>query len=241
MNIKNVAMLALGMLLTQLSFAQGEFRVGLKGQANFSWLGGTNKTLENDGVKFGFAYGIMGDYYFKDNYGLSGEILLSTVKSKFNLNAPQAFTKLASDDTLASLNYEYTIQYLELPISMKFCTNEIGNVTYWSNFGFSPGFALSARTSISGDFSQAVINADPTDYKVNDGEGDEFTVSGFDDKVFLFRLPLIIGGGIEYKMAGSTSLQAGVRYANTFTDVFVKDKTVDAKNNYFAISVGVLF
>lgn len=241
MNIKNIAMLALGMLLTQLSFAQGEFRIGLKGQANFSWLGGTNKTIENDGVKPGFAYGIMGDYYFKDNYGVSGEILLSTVKNQLNLNAPQAFTKLAPNDTIESLNYEYTIQYLEIPISMKFRTNEIGNITYWSNFGFSPGFALNARASIAGALPQAVIDADPTNYKVNDGEGDDFVVSDFDDKVFLFRFPLIIGGGIEYKMAGSTSLQAGIRYSNAFTDVFVKDKTADAKNNYIALSVGVLF
>jgi len=76
---------------------------------------------------------------------------------------------------------------------------------------------------------------------VNSTEGDPFTVNNFDDKVFLFRLPLIIGGGVEYRMAGNTSLQGGVRIANTLTDMFVKDKTAIAKNNYFALSVGVLF
>lgn len=240
--MKNVAMLALGMLLTQLSFAQGEFRFGLKGQANMSWLAGTTRAVENDGVKLGFAYGVMGDYYFKDNYGVSGEILLSTVRSQFNLTTPQSFVKDPDSVVLTDLNYEYTTQYLEIPISMKFRTNEIGNMTYWGNFGFSPGFALNSRVNITSDkMPQVIADLDPTNYKVNDQDGDDFTLNDFDDKVFLFRFPLIIGGGVEYKMAGNTSLQAGVRYANTFTDVFVKDKTVDAKNNYFALSVGVLF
>jgi hypothetical protein len=240
--LKNVAILAIGMLITQVSFAQREFRFGLKGQANMSWLGSTSRTIENDGVQLGFAYGIMGDYYFKPNYGISAEILLSTVKSKFNLTSKQSFIGDASSDTLTDLNYEYNIQYLEIPVSIKFRTKEIGNMTYWGNFGFSPGFAISARTTItSGSLPKSIADQNPTDYKVNDEEGDAFAVSDFDDKVFLLRFPLIIGGGVEYKMAGSTSLQGGIRFANTFTDIFVKDKISDAKNNYFALSVGVLF
>ena len=240
--LKNIAILVLGMVITQVSFAQGEFRFGLKGQANMSWLGNTSRTIENDGVQLGLAYGIMGDYYFKPNYGVSAEILLSTVKSKFNLTSAQSFNGDTAGTILTDLNYEYNIQYLEIPVSIKFRTKEIGNMTYWGNFGFSPGFAMSARTSISSaSLPKSIADQNPTDYKVNDVEGDAFSVSDFDDKVFLLRFPLIIGGGVEYKMAGSTSLRGGIRFANTFTDIFVKDKTSDAKNNYFALSVGVLF
>ena len=88
---------------------------------------------------------------------------------------------------------------------------------------------------------EIIADLEPTDYRVNTEEGDDFAVNDFDDKVFLVRSPLIIGGGIEYKMPGNTAIQGGVRYANTFTDMFVKDKSVVAKNNYFAISLGVLF
>ena len=240
--LKNVAILAIGMLVTQVSFAQDDFRFGLKGQANLGWLAGTSRTVENEGVKLGFAYGVMGDFYFKPNYAVSGEILLSTVKSQFNLTSDQSFVSDTTNTVLEDLNYEYTTQYLEIPVSIKFRTKEIGNMTYWGNFGFSPGFALNSRTSItSSNMPASIADLDPTDYRTNDNEGDVFTVDNFDDKVFLFRFPLIIGGGVEYKMAGSTSLQAGVRLANSFTDVFVKDADVDAKNNYVAISLGVLF
>ena len=125
---------------------------------------------------------------------------------------------------------------------MKFRTKEIGNMTYYGNFGVSPGFAINATATIeSANMPQVIADLDPADFKVNDVEGDFFEVDDFNDKIFLIRFPLIIGGGVEYKLAGSTSLQGGIRYANTFTDMFVKDKIADAKNNYFAISVGVLF
>lgn len=239
--MKNSTILVIALLVSQVSFAQDEFRIGLKSGLNLGWLSGTSKAIDNDGITAAFSYGVMADYYFRDNYGLSAEILLSTVKSNFTLNEPQVFTKLAPVDTVQSLNYEYTVQYLELPVSMKFRTNEIGNMTYWGNFGFSPGFALNSRTTIGGALPQAVKDEDPTDFKVNDDDGTIFTVNDFDDKVFLFRFPLIIGGGVEYKMAGKTSLQGGIRYSNSFTDLFLKDKSADARNNYFAISLGILF
>ena len=240
--MKNITILTLALLLTQLSFAQNSFRFGLKGASNFGWLSGTYKTIENDGTTVGFAYGLMGEYAINSTYGLHAELLLSQVNSKFNLTSEQSFVNDINNTKISSLNYKYTIQYIEIPMSMKLNTKEIGNLVYFGNFGFSPGFALNARASItSGDIPQSIKDLDPTNYRVNDDEGDDFTLDNFDDKVFLFRFPLIIGGGVEYRMAGSTSLQAGVRFANTFTDMFVKDKTADAKNNYFAVSVGVLF
>ena len=239
--MKNVTILVFGMLITQLSFAQGEFRFGLKGSSNFGWVGGTSKNIVNDGTTVAFGYGIMGDYYFKSNYGISAEIMLSNIKSKFKVTEPLAFNS-AMSDTVNDLRYEYNIQYLDIPLTMKIRTKEIGDMTYFGQFGVSMGFALNAKTSIvSTGLPKFISDQEPTEYRVNDAEGDAFTVNNFDDKVFLFRLPLIIGGGVEYKMAGSTLLQGGVRIANTFTDMFVKDKTAIAKNNYVALSIGVLF
>jgi hypothetical protein len=239
--MKNVTILVFGMLITQLSFAQGEFRFGLKGSSNFGWVGGTSKNIVNDGTTVAFGYGIMGDYYFKPNYGISAEIMLSNIKSKFTVTEPLVFNSVPGD-TVNDLRYEYNIQYLDIPLTMKFRTKEIGDMTYFGQFGVSMGFALNAKTSIvSTGLPKFISDQEPTEYRVNDAEGDAFTVNNFDDKVFLFRLPLIIGGGVEYKMAGSTSLQGGVRIANTFTDMFVKDKTAIAKNNYVALSIGVLF
>ena len=239
--MKNITILLIGLLLTQLTYAQNSFRFGLKAASNFGWLSGTDKTIKNEGTTAGLAYGLIGEYAINSTYGIHAELLLSNVNSKFTLLSPQIFTQDEDQNELSNLGYKYSIQYLEIPIAMKFNTKEIGNLVYYGNFGFSPGLVLNAQATISGDVPTSIRKLNPTDYRVNDDEGDSFTLSNFDDKVFLIRFPLIIGGGVEYRMAGSTSLQAGIRYANTFTDMFVKDKIADAKNNYFAVSVGVLF
>lgn len=239
--MRNVAILILGMVISQLSFAQTEFRFGLKGAANIGWITPGTKNIENGGSKLGFAYGIMGDYYFKPNYGLSVELLLSQINGKMDVVSPQKFNIDTTGTVVTDMTYTYNLQYMEIPVSMKFRTKEIGNMTYWGNFGFSPSFLIKAKASISGTLPNAVVLKDPNEFNVNDNEGDDFTTDNFNDRVFLFRFPLIIGGGVEYKMAGSTSLQAGLRFTNSFTDMLVKDDDVNAKNNYLAISVGVLF
>lgn len=239
--MKNATILVLALMLSQLSFAQdGEFRFGLKGAANIGWIKPVSKGIENSGVKLGFAYGIMGDYYFQPNYAVSGELLISSINGSFDLLDPQVF-QADTNFSATDVNYTYKAQYLELPISIKFRTKEIGNMTYWGNFGFAPAFLMNARASIKGTLPQALVDADPTDYRVNDNEGDPFTSIGFNDRVSLVRFPLIIGGGVEYGMAGNTSLYAGIRFNNSFTELLIRDKLIDARNNYTSLNLGIFF
>ena len=239
--MKNATILVLALVVSQLSFAQdGEFRFGLKAATNVGWIKPVSKGLEQKGVNLGFAYGIMGDYYFQPNYAVSGELLISQVNGSFNLLTPQVFT--ADTNTIVSdLEYTYKTQYIELPISVKFRTKEIGNLTYWGNFGFATAFLMNARATISGTLPNAIKELDPTDYRVNDNEGDAFTSDNFNDRVSLFRFPLIIGGGIEYGLAGDASLYAGLRFNNSFTELLIRDKAIDARNNYASLNVGVFF
>jgi hypothetical protein len=239
--MKNATILVLALMVSQLSFAQdGEFRFGLKGAANIGWINPISKGLENNGVRLGFSYGIMGDYYFQPNYAVSGELLISQINGSLNLLDPQTF-EADTNVSVSDANYKYNMQYLELPVSIKFRTKEIGNLTYWGNFGFAPSFLLNARASIKGTLPQALVDLDPTDYRVNNNEGDDFTSRDFDDRVSIVRFPLIIGGGVEYGMAGNSSLYAGIRFNNSFTEMFIRDKKIDARNNFVSLNVGIFF
>ncbi|MBR9917122.1 PorT family protein [bacterium] len=241
MKVKNVAILILGLLLSELSFAQAEFRFGLKASANLGWIQPSSKNIDRNGTNLGVSYGIMGDYYFRPNYAISTELLISQINGSMIINSPQTFTNDTANTVIEGLNYTFRNQFVEIPISLKFRTKEIGYITYWANFGIAPSFLINARASINSDVPAIIQANDPTNYRTNDNEGDPFTVNDFDDQVFLIRMPLVIGGGIEYKIAGSTSLMAGVRFSNSFTDMFVKDKDIDAKQNFFSLNVGVLF
>ncbi|MFY0644512.1 MAG: PorT family protein [Bacteroidia bacterium] len=244
MKMKNVAILVLGLLLSHNSFAQeksNEFKFGLKGSMNIGWIAPNSKSVERVGTNIGFSYGPMADYYFKPNYAVSMELLISQINGGIMINSDQIFLSDSTATVVNGLTYTYKNQYVEIPLSLKFRTKEIGYMTYWANFGVAPAFLINAKASITGTLPTDISLLDPTDYKTNDNEGDAFTTNNFDDQVFLARVPLIIGGGIEYKMAGSTSIYAGVRFNNSFSDMFVKDKSISAQNNYFSINAGVFF
>lgn len=242
--MKNVAIVVLGLLTSQICFAQNasrEFRFGLKGAMNIGWIKPNSKSIERSGTSVGFAYGPMADFYFKPNYALNFELLISQINGNMMLNEAQVFNSDTTNTAVSGLTYSYRNQFLEIPVSLKFRTKEIGYITYWANFGTAPSFLINAKASIDGNLPQSIIDQDPTDFKVNDNEGDPFTTNKFDDQVFLVRMPLIIGAGIEYELAGSASLHAGLRYSNSFSDMFVKDKSVSAYNHYLSLNVGVFF
>ena len=50
---------------------------------------------------------------------------------------------------------------------------------------------------------------------------------------------VVIGGGVEYKISGSTVLLAGLQFNNGFLDAF--DGTPKVDTNYLALTLGILF
>lgn len=216
-----------------------QFRLGLKAAGNVGWITPKSKAIENNGTKVGFAFGLMSDYHFQQNYALNTELLILRLNGSVGFN--NDLTVSGDSNTYSNVNYDYKIQYIEIPISIKFKTREIGNMTYWANFGLAPGFTFGAKADQSGSLPQKFLDEDPTNIPVNKSDGDAFEFSNFEDDVFIARLPLIVGGGIEYGLAGNTSLYAGVRSNNGFTDIFVKDKNISATNSYFSIDVGLFF
>jgi hypothetical protein len=50
---------------------------------------------------------------------------------------------------------------------------------------------------------------------------------------------MIIGGGLEYRLSGKTSLLGGLTYNNGLTNIAKNDQSV--KNHYVALNIGVFF
>jgi len=244
MKMKNVAILCLGLIASELCYAQGyenEFRFGIKGGVNVGWIQPTSKNLEGAGAKIGGSYGFMADYFFRPNYALSFELLMSNINGSVRLTEDQIFNKDTSNTSVSNLEYTYKNQFVEIPVSLKFRTKQIGYLTYWANFGTAPGFLIKAQASIEGALPASIDDLDPTDYSTIDDEGDTYTTNNFNDQVFLIRMPLIIGAGVDYQLAGSASLHAGIRFSNSFSDMLFKDKNVGAQQKYVSFSLGVFF
>ena len=88
------------------------------------------------------------------------------------------------------------------------------------------------------EYEKLLVNDNANDlYHLVDTKDDVL----FNDRVFFMRLPLIIGGGIEYNLSGNTSLYAGLRVDNGFTNTFNKDEKTKANLNYVSITAGIFF
>ena len=149
-------------------------------------------------------------------------------------------------DTLVGLTYEYKNQWIELPISLKLKTNEIGYNTYFAQFGFSTGFRIRGRQN--------------TSYLLTTGNLNEENIDVLKD-IAPFRIGLVIGGGLEYNFHGKTALVAGLTFNNGFTNIFNKNyyelnptgevnitnnKVIDtitqkASSNFISLDIGILF
>jgi len=248
--MKNIFLTLLIVSIVKFSFAQektdySKFQGGLKFSANIGWMNAISNNISNEGARLSISYGVMADYFFAENYALAFELLSSSYRGAINLNESQTFVHESFDDpkpNAQNLILNYTTRYVELPISLKFRTKEVGYIKYWGQFGLNPGVLVGSRVGLGGDVPEEVKQVVGFDgYRTNNSEGDQFATDKFDDKVFMLRSGVIIGGGIEYALAGNASLYGGLRYDNGFINMFLKDKNSNAVNNAISLSVGIIF
>ena len=199
-----------------------KFRLGLQVCPNMGWITTDVKGYESDGSRLGFRFGLLGDVQLGSNanYFFSTGLFLNNLGSK----TKTTFTTTDSTGTVSTTTFtgENKFQYIELPVSIKLKTNEIGYMTYYGQVGFDVGVLTAAKGKAGdGDF------ADATDF------------------VSPIRVALAVGGGLEYNFSGNTSALVGIKYSIGFTNVN-KDKVEDveqpkAKLHYFEITIGALF
>jgi opacity protein-like surface antigen len=202
-------------LLTINVKAQDEkkFRLGLEICPNMAWLKSDVKGFKNDGSPVGFRFGLLGDFRLggDKNYYFSTGVFMNSLKGKSKLSI------VDSTGAAGSATLESKFQYVELPLSIKLKTDEIGYITYFGQIGFDTGLQVQAKARV--------------------GDGDFEDVS---DHANIIRVALLVGGGLEYNFSGGTSALLGLKYSNAFTSVNDGDGD-DVRLHYFEITVGALF
>lgn len=246
---KKIIVIALSvLLLSNYSFSQGtpkndenrKFIFGLKSSANFSWYKPDSRNLAKGGFKAGISYGVMGDYMFLSNYSFNIEVLVSSVNGKLTYKDDYPFyVKDTVKTYYKGIGYEYNNKYIQVPLSIKFRTKEIGKMKYYAQFGFAPAFLLTAKAKITGE-NLPWAEDDIQKIKTNEKAEDIYQFTNFEDDVSFMLLPLIIGGGAEMKLNGNTSLVAGLRFENGFNDI-LKSNSTTVFSKSIGLSVGLFF
>lgn len=242
-------------------------KMGLRVSPNFSWINIQKGSMSNDGLGLGFSYGVTADFaMFKStNYWLATELSVSTIPvlAKSNTDLKRVVPQQGSTgktDTLTyragNVNFKYNCQYLQIPLSVKMKTDEIGNMKYYFQFGLAPSFMMKRKLSTTileadgiypantGITSHDPNSKDDDGYQfggiVLPGTGRNETQFSFEDNIATFRFPVIMGVGVEYKLTGNTMFTAGLRFDNAINNFF-KDPTITGKSNLLAIQAGILF
>lgn len=205
-------------------------RFGLKVSPNMGWFSSDDKTFSNDGSVLGFNFGLMGDFMIgaNQNYAFSTGLMYMTklggkYTSTFETSTAGITSKVVSKSTLS-------LQYVQIPITVKLKTNEIGYMTYYGQIGGDLGLNVGAH---SDDEVSTTVNGATTTVSSDNNDVSDFTNT--------LRIGLIVGAGLEYNFSGNTSAMLGLTYGNGFTNAFSDDAGSKAKLHYFELSLGVFF
>ncbi|MDY6801059.1 MAG: porin family protein [Bacteroidota bacterium] len=201
-------------------FAQG-LRFTVFADPKLSWMTPDLKDVSSEGSKLGVNIGLNVDNFFAKNYAFMTGISIDNTGGKLKYDFEKKIdTKSAEDSIIPTgsvLNYK--LQYINIPLGLKFKTNQIGYTTFYTHLGINGGINIKAT-----------------------GEVDNYELhnENISDEVILFTLGYFIGAGVEYSIAGSTAIVVGITYTNGFIDI-----TPDSNNKVtlsnFALRLGVLF
>lgn len=180
--------------------------------------------LESDGSGFGFSYGLMADFMFRDGRGAfaSGvEVTHASASLKYTDDSKGLYRTVAAGQDQF---YNLKLQYLQIPLSIKLKTNPKNNMLFWGQFGTYFGALLGARM----------------DYSFGSTSGDKTKII---KETTPINMGMLIGVGGEYHVADKTDIFFGLGFENGFVDVTKNNKWADGKVilNRWAIRLGTFF
>ena len=162
-----------------------------------------------------FGYKFIFDYKFTDTYAIG------TGVNVFHAGATIRHFAVADTSTVNTVEWNVRNQYVEVPLTFKMRTKEIGYTTYYGQFGVGLGLNVRAEVDESASASWGrTAQGEPWDLLVS--EDVEPQRMNFDASTRLFRPSLIVGLGAERSLLGKTAICAGLAYnmglANQFSD-----------------------
>jgi hypothetical protein len=187
---------------------------GVFADPQFSWFTSDTKRFTPNGLVFGFSAGFAFEKYFADRYAITSGASISSLGGNLKYNE-SGYTLETRDDVYnisAGSNVKFKGQYINVPLGLKFKTNEIGYSTYYAQLGINGNLKIKgAAWEEQNGIEKEVLDKSQTHF-------------GF--------LSYMFGLGMQYSLGGPSSLQFGLNYSNGMTPAF--------KAGYGRISIGSL-
>jgi len=220
--MKRLAFVALLFIITNSAFAQWEIGVKINPSiATSRVVAPKDLNFKSLNAKTHFGGGVFADYFFRENYAFSTGLIYNSRGAGVSYNA--SATQRSSD--------EFSIQYLEIPITLKLYTNEVGTD---KKVYFQAGGSLDPR--VGGKVNNEKLDASNNDEK-------------FSRHFNILDFSVLLGTGVEMQLGESTKVFGGLSYHRGLIDVdnFYENKDqfntnkIAIKNSYVALDLGIKF
>jgi len=240
-----------------------KFKIGFNLSPAVDFFQPNTEGVGLDKARAKFGYGMMAEYAFTNNYAiaLGLEHKMAGASLDYRDADVRYFDQTEQQEyQLAARTFRY--DYVNLPITLKLMTNEIGYFTYFGQFGADISILAASK---SRDERQTVDTA-TVDGVFEESFGalaKESDFGGNYKETMFVNVKLRIGAGFEWNFSGNTSLVVSVSYHNGFIDLMRDPKdekvnneeglfTYDDKRNkvpfemnanlhHVALNVGILF
>ena len=216
--MKQLLLAGLFVVICFSGFSQNSMRLGLYVDPMVTWMRSLETVnIGSSKLKPGFGYGFTFDYHFAEKYAFSTglEVVHGGGKIKYKTN-----DYVYLGDTLPSgSTINYAMQYLQLPFTLKFKTNQLGKFTYFAKAGLTGGVLLQSKGKLHPGNAEKIKNY---------------------SELLPLNIAMTVGGGAEYELAENTALFAQLLFKNGFVGV-IDNTDTDVRFNYLALRIGVLF
>lgn len=211
--------------ILSVATAQEKFSGGIYLSPEISWFKPDNKQVKSEKSRLSFGFGITSDIALTNAFSLN--LGLGFFNAGGSLKYLDSLPKIQAVDSVytnipANSIIKYKLQYIELPISIKGKTKEIGYISYFLKFGVSPLLRYKSRADITVDSNDDVKN-----------------------EVRAVAFAYHIGAGITYSLKGNTKLLFEGVFRNGLSDIEkIKNyRNKDYKNilNVIEIRAGIVF
>ncbi len=207
-------------LFSFLYIQSQDLRFGVFVDPLLSWLTPDTKNINRDGLRIGIKGGLILDKYFAKNYAFTTGVSISNMGGNLHYKDSVIIETLETKQILnPESRVEYKLQYVSVPVGLKFKTNQIGYFTFFAQLGFTPQVNIKAK-------------ADASDNQIDN--------ENISKELNPFNISYFFGGGLEYSIGGNTALIGGIIFNNGFIDV-LSSKNVKETLSFLSIRFGIMF
>jgi hypothetical protein len=228
-------LLPLILILIISSQAQAQYKpvmFGMRVGADLGWIKPDVEEYSSEGARMGFTWGFISEFFLMENYAV-----LTGFNVNFNggkMEYPSVMNVAGGDSTISvsgQLHRQYNLKYFQIPLCLKMQTELSDKITIFGKIGLGTAFNLSAKG---------------TDEFIYEGGNVSESKKNIEDEIALVRESLIVGGGVEFKIKGSTAVIFDITYDNAFNNLLTFDNpAIDSEPkailNFVELGAGIVF